>query len=405
MIRLFCVFMLIFSCSKPDDSPAPSPSMPSPVPSESPDVEPVEYALVKGPAGKVYHTGLRAELKGQRKLGVTHARFKADDCKNLPDEFDLRKLGVVSPVRNQGGCGSCWSFSKTGSLESALLVAGKGQFDLSEQELVSCDRNNYGCGGGNLNGDSEYQVRVGQALENDFPYTGRNSRCKSDLKPVAKGVNWVFVGESGRSPTEEEVKCALFKSHTVPWITADASNWGSPPSSENTMFSRCGGRSTNHAIGVVGWKKIGGKTGFIMKNSWGTDWGDNGYMTLPLGCTNFGEEVAFIQIDAPPPSPTPTPTPTPTPPGPTPTPVPPGPCKLPIVRLPAQVVIEKGVEVMLGARPEAGVYYQWYASGIMVATGSILYASPEADTIYKLQASNSCGASESSVQVKINPAK
>lgn len=390
MLRLFLVLAFFVSCSKQE--------VPGPAPIPAPSDE--AYVRIAGANGKVYHTGLLQSLKRQNKLGATHVKFA--DCDNLPDSFDLRPLGLVPPVRDQGNCGSCWSFSKTGSLESALLGIGKS-LDLSEQELVSCDREQYGCGGGNLS-DFRYQIKTGQSLESEFPYTASDSRCKSSgLSDAYKGVSFVYVGSPGGSPTEKELQCALYKGRTIPWITVSASGgWGSPPSSENVMYSRCGRGQTNHAVGVVGWKTINGKLGFIMKNSWGKSWGADGYMVLPLGCDSFGEEVAYIQVQQPPVPPTPTPTPTPTPPGPTPTPTPtPGPCKPPYVKLPSNVQIELGSEVQLGVKPMGGVFYQWFASGVMVGAGNILYASPEADTVYKLQASNSCGMAESSVQVKV----
>lgn len=249
---------------------------------------------IKGKNGRVYHTGL---IHDQKEKEVKKVYAAAEDCGELPEEFDLRKLGTVPEIRDQGNCGSCWSFSETGSLNSAILAAGKPALNLSEQELVSCDTANYGCEGGNL---SSYQAMHGQGLDVDFPYTsGRtssNGRCKS-IAVAAKSTGWVYVGGPNRSPTEKELKCALFKSKTIPWITVSANDsWGSFPDSEDKMYTRCGRGQTNHAVGVVGWKKINGKVGFIMKNSWGTEWGAKGYGVLPLGCDSFGDEVAYAVL-------------------------------------------------------------------------------------------------------------
>ena len=107
----------------------------------------------------------------------------------------------------------------------------------------------------------------------------------------------MYVGSPSRGPTETELKCALYKYHTVPWITVSANNnWGNPPASEKTVYKHCGRGQTNHAVGVVGWfKDSKGKTAFIMKNSWGKDWGDHGYMSMPLGCDSFGDEVVLTR--------------------------------------------------------------------------------------------------------------
>lgn len=255
------------------------------------------HEVVVTSEGVKYHTGLiHNEVIEPKKFAV----LNVDACTNLPESFDLRDLKTVPEVRDQGQCGSCWSFSKTASLESALAVAGKEMLDLSEQEQVSCDKAQYGCQGGNLTGFG-FQIKHGQGLEKDFPYTsgrsGRNGVCKI-VKEAAKGDSFEYIGTADRGPTEAELKCALFTSHTVPWITVSASGaWGSPPSSEKTMYTRCGRGQTNHAVGVTGWHKDkSGKTAFHMKNSWGKDWGDNGYMSMPLGCDSFGDEVAFIKV-------------------------------------------------------------------------------------------------------------
>jgi C1A family cysteine protease len=258
---------------------------------------------------KEYHTGLRqakAALKGAKAVD-----FTADPaCANLPDHFDLLTDVTptpVSAVRNQGQCGSCWSFSETGGFESWLRTTGKGDFNLSEQELVSNDSANYGCGGGNL---SSYQRVNGQGLEADFPYRAADVPRKT-ISPVAKAPAWEVVGGSGAAK-ELGMKCAIFKYHTVPWITVGADNdWGSPPESDGATWSRCSRNQTNHAIGYTGWKTVGGKTYFHAKNSWGTDWGQSGYAWIPLDCDGFGEEVAFLPATTTPVPPPPPPPPPP----------------------------------------------------------------------------------------------
>ena len=120
---------------------------------------------IKGKGGKLYQTGLVHEEVSQAEI-LSREFADVDGCEALPESYDLRPLGVVPEVRDQGNCGSCWAFSKTASLMSALLNVNQ-TVDLSEQELVSCDQNNDGCGGGNLN-SPEYQVKHGQGL---FPKT------------------------------------------------------------------------------------------------------------------------------------------------------------------------------------------------------------------------------------------
>jgi hypothetical protein len=318
---------------------------------------------------QVHGTGLLnrpSQFKGMGETTVT-----LDDCDNLPDNFDLRDLGVVSPVRDQGSCGSCWAFSKTSALESAVRANGGASLDLAEQELVSNDKQNYGCNGGNLQ-STEYQTKHGQGLEKDFPYTARDSSARN-IPVAAKSTSWVNV----KGYDVKQLQCALFKSHTVPWITGDASNWGSFPSSLDKPMTRCGGRSTNHAIGTVGWKTVAGKVYFIMRNSWGDSWGDSGYGLIALGCDAFGEEIAYPLTDS-------------------------MPCKPPTPKLPVEVEGAVGDELVLAVKAQDGVTYTWFKDGAQVATGSSTLAVTVSatDSVYKVVGKSACGTGESQTRVK-----
>lgn len=381
--KFLCFLLFLTACSaKQEDNKVPIP------PDEIPVVE-HGYAVIPGPNGLKYHTGLRKVPEELRNMGESHVRLS--DCENLPKEFDLRTMGLVSDIRDQGQCGSCWTFSMLGSLESALRGSGI-ILDLAEQELVSCDKGNYGCDGGNLNG-FKYLINHGISLEKDYPYTsgdtGRNGSCKN-ASVAAKGVSFQYIGTVDRGPTEKELKCALVKYKTVPWITVGATNaWGSPPKNEKTPYNHCGKSQTNHAVGVVGyWEDSKGNTEWIMKNSWGENWGAKGYMSMPLGCNNFGEEVAFIEVEKKPdPSPGPTPTPSPC-------------LNPPRIKLPAEVQFFAGSEVMLGVKAEANVAYSWTLEGKEIGKEAMIYVTPEKDSVYKLSAKNACGIAESQVRVR-----
>lgn len=358
-LRNVLIGAALLSCARPNNS--------------SDSAEPGKYPIIAGPQGLQYHTGLLKKPLEMRGLGESHTTLA--DCDNLPETFDLRDLKTVPPMKNQGQCGSCWAFSKSGSLESAILASGKPYTNLSEQELVSCDKQQYGCQGGFLS-NFDYQIKHGQGLEKDFRYTASDSACKS-IPVAAKGTSFAYIGAANRGPTEKELKCAMFKSHTVPWMTVSANNnWSNPPRSINTPYTACGSGQTNHAVGVVGWTK----DGFIMKNSWGANWGDKGYATLKLGCDSFGEESAFIMIEGS------------------------LPCKPPLFKLPGQVEAEADATVLLGVLAVSGTNYQWYKDGSAMAgstNSQISVAAEVVDAVYKLVAKNNCGQTESSVRVKL----
>lgn len=329
-----------------------------------------------------FHTGLLHKPKVLRGLGETHVKLAG--CDELPDEFDLRDLEVVPNVKDQGQCGSCWAFSRTASLESAAAVATGKAINLSEQQLVSCDQSSYGCDGGFLDGFG-YQIERGQTLESSFPYRAADVSCKSGLTAAAKGMSFVKVGESGNTPADNDVQCALYKSHTIPWITVSANaNWSSMPSGSDAVYTSCGQGETNHAVGLVGWKKINGKVYFKVRNSWGSDWGsdagrpgsEGGYAMMRLGCDNLGEEVAYIvakETLA---------------------------CVPPLVKLPAEINAEAGDAVRLSVDPEKGVDYAWYQGKVQIAAGDSTSVTAGKDTVYTVVANNACGRSESSVRVK-----
>ncbi len=340
--------------------------------------------VVTAPGGREFHTGLLKLPQIYRGLGASYVELA--DCEGLPADFDLRDLGVVGPIKNQGSCGSCWAFSKTASLESAIKAAGGAAVDLAEQELVSCDRNNYGCNGGNLN-QTEYQVKTGQTLETAFPYTASDVRCKSGLEHPAKGLDFVRV----RTVNAEQVKCALYKSHTIPWITVSAggSRWSNPPTGDMSLWpATANNRSTNHAIGLVGWRTVNGKAYFIARNSWGTSWGstggrpgaERGYALMPLGADALGEEVAYIATSI-------------------------MPCQPPKPILPVEVVVTAGMEVVLAVKPDSSATYKWYRGDMEIAgaTSSSLVIKVDAansELVYRVVATNSCGSGESRVRVK-----
>jgi hypothetical protein len=363
--------------------------------------------IIKAANGKKYYTGLILEDKKTAPYGKTFAKF--DDCDNLPAEFDLRDLGVVPKIRDQGQCGSCWSQSKTSSIMSAIAMTTGGVKDeLSTQELVSCDKQNYGCQGGLLN-QNEYQASHGQGKESDFPYTGRDSACKQ-ITSVAKLTKFVYVGQSGRTPTDKELMCAVYKTKTIPWIVVSAGdNWATFPSASDGVVSTCRNSQPNHAVGVVGWKTVNGQVYFKMRNSWGNQWGsdagrpgmERGYAMMKLGCDKLGYEVAYATVPG-------APTPGPTPPNPpTPGPTPPGPCTAPTPKLPMFAMIRANDTVYIGVEPQTGVKYTWNTSdGRVSGEGNpIRVGGVTGDTTLTVTAKNDCATAESMMKIVIAPLK
>lgn len=316
-----------------------------------------------------YHTGL---LKSHQKHGKLHFKLNRRNL-TVPASIDWRTSNVVSAIKDQGSCGSCWAFAITKTLESARMKAGLPELNLAEQEMVSCDTEAYGCSGGMMT-DADYIVKRGLPLEASYKYTGTDSSCKSVLPVVAdKAKSWAYIGGSGRSATVDELKAAIATYGTIfVTVAAGGADW----SGSRIHMTSCGNRGTNHMVTLVGYTEA---NEFIIGNSWGSDWGENGFAYAKRGCDNLANEVggaAFIVYEG-------------------------GPAVPPHVRLPAEITIALGTQIPLGVQPEAGVVYQWYVGTTMVGSDSLLWISPSGDTVYRLVATSSAGTAESTVQIKV----
>lgn len=212
--------------------------------------------------------------------------------RTLPSTFDYRNIeGVLNPVRDQGTCGSCWSFSITGVLESSVVVqTPRSLVDLSEQQMVSCDYKSYGCNGGFME-SADYVVRQGLSDETEFPYVGRTVRCKQGLKTLEKASSYYLLGTKTKAPTTDEIKTALIEYGPV-FVSVKAGDYGW--TGVNGRVTSCTKRGTaNHMVVIVGYDE----KGWIIRNSWGTEWADKGYAHIGYGCDLIGEDAGYVVVN------------------------------------------------------------------------------------------------------------
>uniref|UniRef100_A0A7N0UW85 Cysteine protease n=1 Tax=Kalanchoe fedtschenkoi TaxID=63787 RepID=A0A7N0UW85_KALFE len=202
----------------------------------------------------------------------------------LPDLKDWREVGIVSPVKDQGHCGSCWTFSTTGALEAAYAQAfGKG-ISLSEQQLVDCARafNNFGCNGGLPSQAFEYiKYNGGLETEEAYPYTGNDGSCKFSSENVGvKVIDSVNITQGA----EDELKHAVGVVRPVSVAFEVVSGFRFYGKGVYTSDT-CGSdpMDVNHAVLAVGYGVEDGVPYWLIKNSWGSDWGDHGYFKMELG--------------------------------------------------------------------------------------------------------------------------
>ena len=215
----------------------------------------------------------------------------------LPPSYDARDAGLVMPVKNQGNCGSCWTFARAVAFEAAILKAGLANpIDLSEQDTLLNDRQSHGCSGGYM--DASWEVRSGQTTEALCPYKASTwwKTCKG--AKFAKAAKWGMVGGRSRAPTIEELKEALLTYGALA-VTVAAGSGFSP--GRDGRITTCGSRSVNHMVALVGYRTMGdGTTEFLVKNSWGTGWGAKGYAWSRQGCnklaSSVGDAALFITM-------------------------------------------------------------------------------------------------------------
>ncbi|GAV72806.1 Peptidase_C1 domain-containing protein/Inhibitor_I29 domain-containing protein [Cephalotus follicularis] len=202
----------------------------------------------------------------------------------VPEVKDWRNEGIVSPVKDQGHCGSCWTFSTTGALEAAYHQAfGKG-ISLSEQQLVDCARafNNFGCNGGLPSQAFEYiKWNGGLDTEAAYPYTGKDGACKFSSENV--GVQ-VIESVNITLGAEDELKHAVATVRPVSVAFQVVNGFRFYKSGVYTSDT-CGTTpmDVNHAVVAVGYGVEDGVPYWLIKNSWGESWGDNGYFKMELG--------------------------------------------------------------------------------------------------------------------------
>lgn len=215
------------------------------------------------------------------------------DVAELPDRFDWRDRNGVTEVRNQGGCGSCWAFGSAAVMEAAIKIKTGREVNLAEQQLVNCQPDYGSCGGGYF--ALGFYTKKGAQYESDVPYRARNGMCNASAPQHERVSHWAYVGKSGRSPTTQELKAAIFQYGPIA-VTVTASN--AMMSYRGGIFNACSRAATNHIVTLVGWDDS--SQVWIMKNSWGKNWGENGYMRIRYTsvtgakCSRIGEDAVML---------------------------------------------------------------------------------------------------------------
>lgn len=239
-----------------------------------------QFGDLTGTEFRDMYLGYRMDLSKQNKGTVEFNKTTA-----LPTSWDWRTKGAVTAIKNQEQCGSCWSFSTTGSTEGANFLKNNKLVSLSEQNLVDCStaQGNQGCNGGLMTQAMDYIIsNNGIDTEASYPYTAEDGTCS---------FNKANVGGTLKSyknvPTGDETSLQNFVAQGPVSVAIDASqNSFQFYSSGVYNEPACSSTQLDHGVLAIGWGVDSGTAYWIVKNSWGTSWGQSGYIWMSRNANN-----------------------------------------------------------------------------------------------------------------------
>ncbi|EAN31020.2 Papain family cysteine protease family protein [Theileria parva strain Muguga] len=233
------------------------------------------YYLLSHMANKTYLKNLKKALNTDEDV---------DLAKLTGENLDWRRSSSVTSVKDQSNCGGCWAFSTVGSVEGYYMSHFDKSYELSVQELLDCDSFSNGCQGGLLESAYEYVRKYGLVSAKDLPFVDKARRCSvPKAKKVSVPSYHVFKGKEVMTRSLTSSPCSVYLS-----VSPELAKY------KSGVFTGECGKSLNHAVVLVGegYDEVTKKRYWVVQNSWGTDWGENGYMRLER--TNMGTDKCGV---------------------------------------------------------------------------------------------------------------
>jgi len=220
---------------------------------------------------------------------------------SYPSYFNWVNLNATTPVYDQAQCGSCWAFSATETIESYWFLSGKPLTQLSMQQVVSCDHTSLGCNGGDTPSAYKYVMKAG-GIETyaNYPYTsgaGKTGTCQFNSQDVYAQISgWSYIT---KSPACNETLMQQATYNTGPLsICVDAITWQFYKG--GIVTSNCG-QNLDHCVQITGFATSTGSDPiqyWIVRNSWGTSWGEQGFIWIEMfkNLCGIADEVTIVSI-------------------------------------------------------------------------------------------------------------